>query len=470
MADTPVTPPSIPSWPTPPSRSDEPAEFITEADAFVAAFPTQTTAFNALAANVLFNAESAFDSAAEAVVSVGLAEDEADEAAAQAALSAGYAGDSLSSSVISAGAANLKGAWDDQTGAATKPYSVTHVGRIWVLLNNLADVTASEPGVTADWFSVGTMAIQERSFNVILAADDYGANIKYTGAGGFTQTLQPVASMVDGWYVYVRNDTSGNITLNPDGTETIDGLTSFIMYPGEMRLIELNAAGTGFESTVINGFTVTFDSSGTFTKPPGYQAFKGIAWSAGASGDRDASASSGGHGGGAFPFVIATGEVGATETITIGAGGAGRTTNGASNPGGNTSIGSIITVLGATATTSGGIVVDQSSSGFSGGTSSGFGGTTQVAGGFGGVWGGSCSSSNATTASGNSVYGGAAGGSHDGTLRAAGTSIFGGNGGAAGDATNGTDGAQPGGGGGATRTGTQSGKGGDGRVVIRGVI
>lgn len=44
-----------------------------------------------------------------------------------------------------ASAANFKGRWSDATGAATVPSSYEHNGRIWLLLNDLADITAEEP-------------------------------------------------------------------------------------------------------------------------------------------------------------------------------------------------------------------------------------------------------------------------------------------------------------------------------------
>ncbi len=47
--------------------------------------------------------------------------------------------------------ANFKGNWSALTGALAKPASVFHNGAFWALLNNLADVTASQPGVSADW-------------------------------------------------------------------------------------------------------------------------------------------------------------------------------------------------------------------------------------------------------------------------------------------------------------------------------
>lgn len=47
--------------------------------------------------------------------------------------------------------ANYKGAWSGLTGALAKPALVSHAGQRWNLLNNLANVTTSTPGVSADW-------------------------------------------------------------------------------------------------------------------------------------------------------------------------------------------------------------------------------------------------------------------------------------------------------------------------------
>lgn len=53
------------------------------------------------------------------------------------------------SSVISA--SNFVGEWGDLTGILEVPASVSHEGIVWLLKNNLADVTLSEPGVSGDW-------------------------------------------------------------------------------------------------------------------------------------------------------------------------------------------------------------------------------------------------------------------------------------------------------------------------------
>jgi hypothetical protein len=328
----------------------------------------------------------------------------------------------------------------------------------------IAGAGTTDPSLDAvNWTAVSgglRLAISRRTSNTALAATDKGTFVIVT-SGTFTQTRDTIENLGPDWFAYYQNAGTGNITITTDGV-------TYVMYPGEMRLLFINAALDGLDSRVLNSFEVTFNSSGTFTKPPGYLSFPGVAHSAGASGARDASAAKGGHGGGAFPFDIPYDDMSTTETITVGAGGASRTTDGVPNAGGDSAVGTLVVVKGASATVSGAVSLGGAALSLDA-VGVGFDGVNEAtSNGRSAVWGGATSEADAGGASGSSIYGGAAGGSHDGTLRAAGTSIFGGDGGAAGDATNGADGQQPGGGGGATRTGTQSGKGGDGRVVIRG--
>ena len=450
---------TIPSLGSPPLTTD-PANFDTRADTLygtsLPAVITSTNTWSGQANALAVEVNSDKDAASASAVA----------AAASAVTASGHASTALTYSLNAASSANFAGAWSSLTGALNKPASVSHVGRFWILLNNLANVTTSEPGVSADWVATGVVMVDERTSNSELDSTALGLIIKYT-SGTFTQTFASVSTLDTGWYVWLKNDGAGDITLDPNGSETISGLTSFIMYPGEMRLVVLNEAETGFDSFVLNSFEKTFHTSGTFTKPPGYKAFDGFAWSAGASGARNGSAARGGCGGGCFPFSSLASTFGATETITIGAGGTARTTDGTPNVGGNTTIGSLITVLGASDSVGGAVSPDGTTRLIGSGTSAGFAGATNNG---AADYGGSAPATSAAVACPPSVYGGAGGGSHDGTLRAAGVSLYGGSGGAAGDSTNGTNGVQPGGGGGATRTGTSSGAGGNGRVIIRGVI
>ena len=51
--------------------------------------------------------------------------------------------------------ANFAGVWSTLTGPLSKPATVYHAGLFYVLVNSLANVALSEPGVTADWIASG---------------------------------------------------------------------------------------------------------------------------------------------------------------------------------------------------------------------------------------------------------------------------------------------------------------------------
>jgi hypothetical protein len=116
---------AITPLPPAPSRA-VPSTFSTKADAFLGALPTFVTEANALETNV--NAKE--------VIAV---------AAADTASSA---------SAVALAAANYKGEWSAQTGAATVPYSVSHLGHFWQLSSNLANVAAKTPGTDAEWVEI----------------------------------------------------------------------------------------------------------------------------------------------------------------------------------------------------------------------------------------------------------------------------------------------------------------------------
>lgn len=55
--------------------------------------------------------------------------------------------------------------------------------------------------------------------------------------GTFTLSLDPAATLGNGWFAYVRNNGTGLITIDPNGAETIDGAATAVLHPGEVRLI-----------------------------------------------------------------------------------------------------------------------------------------------------------------------------------------------------------------------------------------
>ncbi len=450
---------ALPSAPNP--ASDTPTTFSTKAAAFVLAQTTMATEQNTMAGQINTVAGEVNTNAATATI-------QANSAALSAAAAA--------SSALVAGAA----VWVTGTTYATGDvrYSPTDLQTYRRVTNGAGSTDPSSDAT--NWTKaikpVTNVTRSVRTSNTIIGISDVGTLIDIT-SGTFTQMFSAAATLGNGWCCYIRNAGDGDVTLDPNASELIDGLTSYVMYPGECRLITCD--GTSLGSVILNTFYKIFTTTSPFVKPPGYRSFGGLMWGPGNSGQRTNSLttlSRGGGGGGCFPFELPASALAASETVTIGAGGLAVTTVANGNFGGSTSLGSLLTVWpGATNVNRGGAIGLTAAAYTAGATTpaTGFGaarttGETDVV---NTLYGGSAASSYASSNSASSLYGGAAGGGVDasGTIRAPGTSIFGGDGGAANTATNGVDGTVPGGGGGATQTGTQSGAGARGELHIRGI-
>lgn len=306
-----------------------------------------------------------------------------------------------------------------------------------------------------------------RTSNTPLAKTTHGTLIDIT-SGTFTQTFDPAAALGNGWWVRIRNAGTGDITLDPNGSETIDGLTTFVMYPGEIRDVQCD--GASLYSTVVRPFQKDFTTSATFYKPPGYRTFGGEVWAAGGSGAKDSFATGGG-GGACAPFLLPASALSSAESVVIGSGGAPVTIGGTNGQAGGLSSFAGIVAYGGGAgfiSGSGGAGGNSYSTNFSGSNPTVVGAPigTNVGSLYGG---GSCP--NSTPGRSMTVWGGAAGGTvSSGTVYPPGETVMGGKGGVAGTTTNGADGQAPGGGGGATTSGAQTGAGARGEVRVRGVI
>lgn len=168
MAATPV--PAFSAPPDFPALSDRAAgTYNTKAYAWAIAWQSTT------GPNVYAMAESARLNALEA------------KAQTDTAVAAGTQASTAAATALAA--SNFKGEWSFMAGALNKPACVKHNGRFWILLNNLGDVTTSEPGVSADWTSLD--------------------------AGRVTQTITSSTTAVPGVY-YIA--TTAGITLTiPSG-------------------------------------------------------------------------------------------------------------------------------------------------------------------------------------------------------------------------------------------------------------
>jgi hypothetical protein len=308
------------------------------------------------------------------------------------------------------------------------------------------------------------------------------------------------------------NDASGNVAIG--GTSlTVNGVAVPAVAPGTTGNV-LTSNGSAWTSAAPAGTGVnvqSFTGSGTWTKPA-YSASSRVliqCWGGGGSGGKGSAVGATAAGGGGYnERWITLSAMGATETITIGAGGVAVTAIGPGNAGGTTSVGSLISAYGGGAGISGNgggggggqlsagsrgdvrpaeFAASAGTLGFPGApwptivdtnasaSAPGMGGqqTSILTAGTNGfpahMHGGGGGGASGTTggAGGASVYGGGGGGgAGSSTAGAGGASSFGGSGGAGSLAGNGTAGTQPGGGGGATRSGTSTGAGGAGQVII----
>jgi len=272
-------------------------------------------------------------------------------------------------------------------------------------------------------------------------------------------------------------DAGGNV----NATETTKGIVEIATAAEVAAGTDIGGTGATLvvkPSQIGRTQQVTFTADGTWTKDTGLVRVEVEAWGGGGSGGSWSASfgATGGGGGGYFKKTFEASELGATETVTIGAGGVGVSGDTAGNDGANTTFGSLLTAYlgkGGVGTASSGAGGDggdiqSGSTTFRGAGGNASGATAGVGVYWGGGGGGGTDGSTNAVPGGSSLWGGGGGGAAEvsfGQSEPGGTSLYGGNGGAGSYNGSGTAGAQPGGGGGGSVTGT-SGAGGDGQVIV----
>lgn len=182
-----------------------------------------------------------------------------------------------------------------------------------------------------------------------LIASDQGKLINASGT--FTLSVTAAATLGNGWYCYLRNTGTGTVTLDPNGAETVDGVTS-----GPVRdTILLVCNGTGFTASKVGPFShMEVRTSGTsWTCPLGVRRARVRVQGGGGGGGRSGDSyhpgypgAGGGYCEGLYPISPGT-----AYTYAIGAAGNNAFSNGSpGSAGGNTTM----TINGATLTANGG--------------------------------------------------------------------------------------------------------------------
>lgn len=98
-----------------------------------------------------------------------------------------------------------------------------------------------------------TFTSKTATYNAVVG--DRGKYFHYTGAGGVDFTLDPAATLTSTWSCFLRNDAAGNITINPNGAELINGAATLAIEPDVC--VEIFCSGTGFftlgQATAVDG-------------------------------------------------------------------------------------------------------------------------------------------------------------------------------------------------------------------------
>lgn len=298
-------------------------------------------------------------------------------------------------------------------------------------LSGLLDTPGTPVTALAKLGALGNAVLAKSAAHTVVEADR-GKLIDCTG----TWTLSLTAAATLGSFAFaVRNSGTGTITIDPNLSEQIDGAPTITLAAGESTVVVGNATAffTVGKSTSAPADIQTFTTSGTWTKPATGKLALVECWGGGGGGQRDVRGD-GGQGGNHVAALINLADLGATETVTVGAGGAGKTAaTGVGAAGGNTTFGAHLTAKG--------------------GAGGGVAGTSVAKADFGAAarhvrW----ETAPVSVIGGNGTaanWAAGAGGEGDSTTYTGGVSFVAGNGGSGGDGTPApTAGSEPGGGGG----------------------
>ena len=226
-------------------------------------------------------------------------------------------------------------------------------------LTGLFGATGSQgPALTALGAPFNTVVTKTGTYTVV--GTDRGVHLDLSGT--FTLGFTAAATLGSGFCISLRNSGAGSITVDPNGSETLDGATTVTLAGGQSLVVLCD--GSSFRSigkTAPAGALLNvqfFTASGTYTATPGVTRLVVEALGPGAPGATGATPALGsgnygtsGAGGisGALRKLFTTNT--ASQSVTIGA------------SGGTSSFGSLLTA-GQGTTGSGGFTVQAGSIGY----------------------------------------------------------------------------------------------------------
>jgi hypothetical protein len=138
----------------------------------------------------------------------------------------------------------------------------TTISGDWTSLQYGASISSANASALAGTGLVAIGTLLSQSIPVTLFNSDYSAGINdrakayvWNGAGSGVLTLPSAATFGNNWFMYVRNNGGGQLTVTPSGSSVIDSGASKYYQPGESSIIA---------SDGIDYFTIGFGQPSVF--------------------------------------------------------------------------------------------------------------------------------------------------------------------------------------------------------------
>jgi hypothetical protein len=115
-----------------------------------------------------------------------------------------------------------------------------------------------------------SMPVSTFSTNYTAGTSDRASALVWTGGAG-TLAFDPAPSLGDDWFVNVRNSGTGDLTLNPNSSEVINGVSTLILAPGDSAIVVTDGAEfwtIGFGQSAVYAFSllqIDISGSGNYT-------------------------------------------------------------------------------------------------------------------------------------------------------------------------------------------------------------
>lgn len=130
--------------------------------------------------------------------------------------------------------------------APSSNYMIGQITAISSLDLTINVTTTAGSGTLSSWHIVGTaspspqellLGLDSRSSNTDLVDADSGKAILMDSGSYTTQSISAISGLTANWFVILKNTGSATVTIDPNSSETIEGLSNYKLRAGESCIV-----------------------------------------------------------------------------------------------------------------------------------------------------------------------------------------------------------------------------------------